>query len=122
MRPYEAIIVLNSGLGDEKTDAAIARFEKKIKDNGGSDVAVTKWGLKKLAFRMSKAKKAQDGFYVFITFNGEGKTPNELKSALSIAEDVIRYSVVLAKPEAEAAESKVEIEPSMIDQPGETKQ
>jgi small subunit ribosomal protein S6 len=116
LKPYEAIIIFNSVTTEDKIDASIAKFEKKIKDSGGTDVATAKWGTRKLASPMKKAKKASDGYYILINFNGEGKTPNELRSLLNVSEEIIRYSVACAKPaeEAEPKEEKVEIASSMI--------
>lgn len=123
MKPYEAIIVFNGGVAEDKIDAMTAKFEKKLKDSGSADISISKWGMKKLQYRMKRAKNASDGFYVLINFNGESGSPNDLKSLLNVTEEVIRYSVVCSKPaEKEAKEEKeerVEIEPSMIMQPGE---
>ena len=120
MRPYEAIIVFNTDLGERNIDASVSRYEKKIKDAGGAEITVAKWGTKKLPFTIKKNRKARDGAYIFIKFNGEGKTPNELKALLNVDEDVIRYSVIQSRPETEKVEQKVEIEPSMIANLGET--
>jgi small subunit ribosomal protein S6 len=116
LKPYEAIIIFNSGTAEDKIDASVAKFEKKIKDSGGTDIVTAKWGTRKLASPMKKGKKASDGYYILINFNGEGRTPNELKSLLNVSEEIIRYSVVCARPaeEAEPKEEKVEIAPSMI--------
>ena len=116
MKPYEAIIIFNPAATEDKIGASVAKFEKKIKDSEGTDITVTKWGTRKLASTISRAKKATEGYYVLINFNGEGKTPNELKSLLNVSEEVIRYSVIASRPEqaAEPKEEKVEIEPSMI--------
>jgi small subunit ribosomal protein S6 len=116
LKPYEAIIIFNPATSEDKIDASVAKFEKKIKDGGGTEIVTAKWGTRKLASPMKKGKKATDGFYILINFNGEGKTPNELKSLLNVSEEIIRYSVVCARPaeEAEPKEEKVEIAPSMI--------
>jgi small subunit ribosomal protein S6 len=115
LKPYEAIIIFNSVLPEDKRDASILKFEKKIKDAGGIDINTEKWGMKKLASPMKSAKKSSEGFYVLINFNSEGRTPNELKSLLNVSEEVIRYSVICSKPaEKEEKAEKVEIEPSMI--------
>jgi small subunit ribosomal protein S6 len=121
LRPYEAIIIFNSELAEDKVDLSIAKFEKKIKDNGGTEIVIKKWGMKKLASRMTKAKKANEGNYVLIEFNGEGKTPNELKSLLNVSEEVIRYTVACVRQNTMAPkEEKVEIEPSMLAESGES--
>jgi small subunit ribosomal protein S6 len=123
LRPYEAIIVFNGALSDDKIEASIAKFEKKIKESGGSDIATEKWGTKKLSFKMKRSKKATEGAYVMIKFNGEGATPNELKNTLRVTEDVIRFSVISASPaKSEPKEEKVEIEPSMLSSQGDQPQ
>jgi small subunit ribosomal protein S6 len=117
LKPYEAIIILNSNLTEENVDSAVKKFEKKIKDNGGTDISVTKWGNKKFATKFTSVKNASEGHYVLINFNGEGKTPNVLRDFLNVSEEVIRYSVIASKnTDKEVTEEKVEIEPSMIDQ------
>lgn len=115
MKPYEAIIVFNPAVTEDRIDASLAKLDKKIKDSGGADIVTAKWGTRKLASIISKAKKVTEGYYVLINFNGEGRTPNELKSLLNVSEEIIRYSVICSKPaQAEPKEEKVEIEPSMI--------
>ena len=115
MKPYEAILIFNPAVTEDRIDASISKFEKKIKDSGGTDLITAKWGSKKLASTIKKAKKATEGYYVLINFNGEGRTPNELKSLLNVSEEIIRYSVICSKPaQAEPKEEIVEIEPSMI--------
>ena len=115
MKPYEAIIIFNPAVTEDRIDASISKFEKKIKDSGGADIITAKWGTRKLASTIKKAKKATEGYYVLINFNGEGRTPNDLKSLLNVSEEIIRYSVICSKPaQAEPKEEKVEIEPSMI--------
>ena len=115
MKPYEAIIVFNPAVTEDRIDASIAKLEKKIKDSGGADMITAKWGTRKLASTISKAKKVTEGYYVLINFNGDGRTPNDLKSLLNVSEEIIRYSVICSKPaQAEPKEEKVEIEPSMI--------
>jgi len=112
LKPYEALIILNPAMTEDKVDAAVGKFEKKLKDCGVSEINTSRWGLKKLAFKM---KKATEGFYVMINFSSESKAPNELRDLLNVSEDVIRYSIVCAKlAEKEVKEEKVEIEPSMI--------
>jgi small subunit ribosomal protein S6 len=115
LKPYEAILIFNPAVTEDRIDASISKFEKKIKDSGGTDMITAKWGAKKLASTIKKAKKATEGYYVLINFNGEGRTPNELKSLLNVSEEIIRYSVICSKPaQAEPKEEIVEIEPSML--------
>lgn len=113
-------MIFNSSVPEDKIDASISKFEKKIKDSAGTDVITAKWGMRKFASAVRRAKKASEGYYVLINFNGEGRTPNELRSLLNVSEEIIRYSVICSRPaQAEPKEEKVEIEPSMIIPQGE---
>lgn len=115
MKLYEAIIIFNPIIKEDKIDASVAKIEKKIKDTGGTDINITKWGMKKLASRVKKLKNSTEGNYVLITFNGESKTPNEIKALLNVSEEVARYSVMIARQhKPPIIEDKVEIEPSIL--------
>ena len=56
MKPYEAVIIFRSSIDTERIDAAIAKIEKKIRELGGIDMNTTRWGIKKLAYPVKKAK------------------------------------------------------------------
>lgn len=120
LKPYEAVMIFNRELPDEKLNLVLGKIEKKIKDNGGTEIKLTKWGAKRIAYPMKRAKGATEGSYVLVNFQGESGTPNELMSLLKVTEDIIRYSVICSKPaEEEKEEEKVEIEPSMMLAPEE---
>ncbi|MFA4967417.1 MAG: 30S ribosomal protein S6 [Candidatus Margulisiibacteriota bacterium] len=107
MASYDAIFVLAPGLAEEKIDALLAKFEKKLKDNDGEIEKIEKWGLKKLNFEFKKHKGVKDGFYILMTFKGGGKAVSALRELLRIQEEVIRQIITLAKeiqvPSAEEA-------------------
>jgi ribosomal protein S6 len=111
-------MIFNPSITEDKIDSMLGKFEKKVKESGGTDVNIAKWGMRRLASSIKKAKNSQEGFYIMMTFNGEGKTPNELKSLLNVSEEVIRYSIIASSPAAKEAketkEERVEIEPSMM--------
>lgn len=93
MTDYEAIIVLTPALGDDKIDALLNRFEKKIKESGGEFGAVEKWGRKKLNFIFQKHKNLKEGFFILINFKGVGTTVNSLRDAFRVQEEVVRHQI-----------------------------
>lgn len=93
MKDYEALIVVRALLTDEKVDALLTRFEKKIADNGGELEKTEKMGQRRLPFRLNKHKNDKEGLYVLIKFKGEGSLVNILKEDFRIQEDVIRHMV-----------------------------
>lgn len=96
MNDYEAIIVLTPALGDDKIDALLNRFEKKIKDSGGEPGPVEKWGRKKLNFIFQKHKNLKEGFFVLLNFKGVGSTVTSLRDAFRVQEEVVRHQIARA--------------------------
>ena len=91
MNKYELTVVLNVKLEDEERAAAIEKISEYITRFGGAVTGVDEWGKKRLAYEIQKMK---EGFYYFIKFDGESKTPNELEENIRIMEPVIRYLCV----------------------------
>jgi small subunit ribosomal protein S6 len=114
---YDAIFVLAPGLPEEKTDSLLAKFEKKIKDNGGEIQKTEKWGLKRLNFEFKKHKGIREGFYVLLKFAGSGKAVLALRDTLRLQEEVIRQIITCAEEETAPEEAVVFPEIS-VEQPG----
>jgi small subunit ribosomal protein S6 len=114
MNDYEAIIVLTPALGDDKIDALMARFEKKIKDGGGELIGIEKWGRKKLNFVFQKHKNLKEGFYVLINFKGAGSTVTSLRDAFRVQEEVIRHQIARAQVREAAPAPEEVVFPSDI--------
>ena len=88
---YEVLIVFKSNLSEEELGKNISQIESTIKNFGGSIVKVDEPMRRKFTHKMSGEK---DGYYVSILFNSPPEAPNNLKRALSIADDILRYIVV----------------------------
>jgi small subunit ribosomal protein S6 len=117
MNAYELILLFDPALGEEKIGQVVAKIEEKIKSLGAEVEKVEKWGTKKLASRVRRAKKLTQGYYVLIYFRGESRLPEELIAYLRVTEHVIRYFVARAeeflatpKEEKEIAGVPLEVE------------
>ena len=60
-------------------------------DNGGKVVKTETWGLRGLAYRMAKNRKAH---YVLLNFDAPPAAVAELERQTGINEDVIRYMTI----------------------------
>ena len=87
MRPYETLVILRTDLGD---DAArlLTRFETVIANEGGSVDEKRDWGVRDLAYPISKQKQ---GHYHLFEYQGEPNVVKELERNLRIVEGVLRY-------------------------------
>ena len=126
MVSYELILLFDPDLGEEKIDGILSKIEGRIKNLGGELEKMDKWGIRKLASMMSRAKKLQQAYYVVIYFKAETSLPGELQNYLKVSENIVRYTIcrAVAKPLAEIAgtalESKEEIKAVDIGEIGET--
>src|SRR3989338_4096678 len=66
MNNYELILIFDPNFGEEKTGAMVGKVEEKIKALGGEIEKVDKWGVRRLASMMKKAKAMTQGCYVLV--------------------------------------------------------
>lgn len=107
MNAYELILIFDPGMGEDKIGTAVAKIEDKIKAGKGEIARTEKWGIKKLASMMKKAKKLTQGYYILIRFSAPSSVPGELKSYLKVTESIVRYFISRAV-EVPVVEEKVE--------------
>ncbi|HXC50431.1 MAG TPA: 30S ribosomal protein S6 [Candidatus Limnocylindrales bacterium] len=87
MRPYETLVVLRTDLGDEGAKL-LTRFETVITGQGGSIDENRDWGVRDLAYPISKQRQ---GHYHLIEYQAEPQTVKELERNLRIVEGVLRF-------------------------------
>ena len=78
-------------LAQAQVDALAEAATKIIEDNQGKVVKTESWGLRTLAYRVAKNRKAH---YVMLEIDAPGSVVAELERQTQINEDVIRYMTV----------------------------
>ncbi len=91
MKTYEIMYVVDNTVSDEVKDGIQAKFENLIKSLGGNVVSVDKMGSKKLAYPIDHKT---DGYYVVITYEGDGTFNRELDRVVSLTSEVIRRMII----------------------------
>jgi len=92
MRTYECMIILDPSMEAEAIDNSVKRFADVIAKNGGKVENVSRWGKRRLAYKIGQNT---EGYYVVYNFQGENQTVNELNRVLKIADEVIRHMIVV---------------------------
>jgi len=92
MRNYELVLILDAQLGENSFEGVITRYEKQLTSTGGQMVNIDRWGLRKLAYPITKKRRNQ-GFYVLYQFIGEPAQLGPLEEVLKVDEDVMRHMV-----------------------------
>ena len=91
MAHYEHVFLARQDLTQAQVDALAESATKIIEDNEGSVVRTETWGLKQLAYRIAKNRKAH---FVMLAIDAPGATVTELERQSSINEDIIRFLTI----------------------------
>lgn len=91
MALYEHVFLARQDLAQAQVDALAEAATKIIEDNNGKVVKTETWGLRSLAYRIAKNRKAH---YVMLEIDAPGSVVAELERQTQINEDVIRYMTV----------------------------
>jgi small subunit ribosomal protein S6 len=88
---YEHVFLARQDLAQAQVDALAENATKIITDNGGTVAKTETWGLRSLAYRIQKNRKAH---YVMLDVDAPAPAIAELERQTQINEDVIRYMTV----------------------------
>jgi small subunit ribosomal protein S6 len=91
MALYEHVFLARQDLAQAQVDTLAEAATKIIEDNQGKVVKTETWGLRSLAYRIAKNRKAH---YVMLEIDAPGSVVAELERQTQINEDVIRYMTV----------------------------
>ena len=88
---YEHVFLARQDLAQAQVDALTENATKIIADNGGKVVKTESWGLRGLAYRIAKNRKAH---YVMLDIDAPAAALAELERQTGINEDVIRFMTI----------------------------
>jgi len=88
MALYEHVFLARQDLAQAQVDVLAANATSIIETNGGKVIKTETWGLRTLAYKIAKNRKAH---YVMLEFEAPGNVVAELERQTQINEDVIRY-------------------------------
>lgn len=89
---YEAIIILNTKLGEDGIKALTEKLNDLIAKNGTID-SVDEWGKRRLAYAINDET---EGYYILFNFTSVPSFPAELDRVLKITDGILR-SLITAK-------------------------
>ena len=91
MALYEHVFLARQDLAQAQVDALAETATKIIEDNQGKVVKTETWGLRSLAYRIAKNRKAH---YVMLEIDAPAGVVAELERQTQINEDILRYMTV----------------------------
>ncbi|MFZ5705104.1 MAG: 30S ribosomal protein S6 [Pseudomonadota bacterium] len=91
MALYEHVFLARQDLAQAQVDALAEAATKIVEDNQGKVTKTETWGLRSLAYRIAKNRKAH---YVMLHIDAPAGVVAELERQTAINEDVIRYMTI----------------------------
>lgn len=114
MPMYEHVFLARQDLSQSQVDSLAQEATKIVEDNEGKVVLTETWGLRTLAYKVQKNRKAH---YVMLRLDAPTNVIAELERQTRINEDIIRFltirvdeheegpSVMMRKPERDTRRS-----------------
>jgi small subunit ribosomal protein S6 len=88
---YEHVFLARQDLSQAQVDALAENATKIVEENQGKVVKTETWGLRSLAYKIQKNRKAH---FVMLDLDASGAAIAELERQTRMNEDVIRYMTV----------------------------
>jgi small subunit ribosomal protein S6 len=99
---YEHVFLTRQDVSGQRVDELVEQFKGVVAAGGGNVGKTEYWGLKNLAFRIAKNRKAH---FTLMNLDAPHGAVNEMERQMSLNEDVIRFITVRV--------DKLEEEPSV---------
>ena len=91
MALYEHVFLARQDLSQAQVDQLAATATEIVENNEGKVTKTETWGLKNLAYKIDRNRKAHFGM---LNIEGPGAVVEELERQTRINEDVIRYMTI----------------------------
>ena len=91
MALYEHIFLARQDVSAQQVETLVEQFKGIIESNGGTVAKNEYWGVKSLAFRIKKNRKAH---YTLLNLDAPPAAVAEMERMMSISEDVLRFMTV----------------------------
>jgi small subunit ribosomal protein S6 len=86
------MLILPSEADESVVSGALDRITRVVGEGGGAVGNVDRWGRRRLAFEVDRQT---EGYYVVVEFTAEPDVIVELERTLHLADEVLRFKVVV---------------------------
>ena len=106
---YESVYIARQEITAQQVDALTDSFEEIIKEGGGNVTKRENWGLKSLAYRIKKSRKAH---YTLLNIDAPAEAVHEVERLMRLNEDVLRYLTLRVDKLDEEPSFQAQIKPN----------
>lgn len=86
------MLILPSEADESVVQGALDRITRIVSEGGGQVGKIDRWGRRRFAFEIAKQ---HEGYYVIAEFTANPSVIKELERTLHLADEVIRFKVVV---------------------------
>jgi small subunit ribosomal protein S6 len=91
MALYEHVFLARQDLSPQQVDDLVNQYKGVIEQGGGTIGRVENWGLKSLAYRIKKNRKA---YFTLMDITAPAAAVNEMERQMGLSEDVLRFMTI----------------------------
>jgi small subunit ribosomal protein S6 len=92
LRKYEIMLILPAEADDKLVGSVTDRISQVLSERGGQVDKVDRWGKRRFTYEIARQS---EGFYLIVEAQGDPAAMKELDRVLSLADEVIRFKVVV---------------------------
>lgn len=85
---YETVFMSRQELSSAQVEALTDKYKAVVTEMGGKSHKTEQWGLRSLAYRINKSRKAH---YTLVEFDATSDAMQEMERQMRIDEDIMRY-------------------------------
>lgn len=85
---YETVFMSRQELSSAQVEALTEKYTNVVAEMGGKAHKIEQWGLRSLAYRINKSRKAH---YTLVEFDAPADAMQEMERQMRIDEDIMRY-------------------------------
>ncbi|WP_173931293.1 30S ribosomal protein S6 [Chelativorans sp. Marseille-P2723] len=91
MALYEHVFLARQDLSQQQVDALVEQFKGVIEAGGGKVGRTENWGVKSLAYRIKKNRKA---YFTLMDLDAPAESVKEMERQMSLSEDILRFLTI----------------------------
>ncbi len=111
---YECVILARQEVSAPQVEALVEEFSNVLTQGGGNVAKKEFWGLRNIAYRVKKNRKAH---YVLLNIDSPSAAVKEMERQMSLNEDVLRYLTVRVEELEEGPSAMMQAKNSRDDRP-----
>ncbi len=88
---HQCVFIARQEISAQQAEALAENFAGVISESGGNVTRTESWGLKSLAYRIKKNRKAH---YTMLNIDGPAEAVHEMERQMRLHEDVLRFMTI----------------------------